>query len=239
MVFPLKTILPILLCLLYTAALLYAGTLSKKLNFSVSTNTYISGQFNYQLLALAIAAVSIVSSYYLNKENFTRFFSFGNISAPAAELKAFGIKQGDTWLKTGLSLSIVITIATSLFMYFQLKGTAINWSQLSGALFWIVLFSISNSFVEEMIFRIGIISPLSGSMAPGTLFLISAIAFGLPHFAGMPSGLIGASMAGLLGYVLAKSMVETSGFFWAWFIHFIQDVVIIGSLYLIKTSAAS
>ena len=234
-----KTIPTLALCLLYTAALLYAGSLSKKLNFSVSTNTYINGQFNYQVLALVIAAVSVLSSYYLNKENFTHFFSFGNLSAPATELKAFGIKQGDTWLKTGLSLSIVITIATSVFMYFQVKGIAINWSQLSGALFWIILFSLSNSFVEEMIFRIGIISPLSGSIAPGTLFIISAIAFGLPHFAGMPSGLIGASMAGLLGYVLAKSMVETGGFFWAWFIHFLQDVVIIASLYIIKTNSAT
>ena len=234
-----KAIPTLALCLLYTAGLLYAGSFSKKLNFTISSNSYINTQFNYQLLALVIAAVSLLITYYLNKETFTRYFSLGHLSAPANELKAFGIKQGDTWLKTGISLSIVITVATSVFMYFQLKGIAINWSQLSGALFWIILFSLSNSFVEEMIYRIGIVSPLSGFIAPNTLFLISAIAFGLPHFAGMPSGLIGASMAGLLGYVLAKSMVETGGFFWAWFIHFIQDVVIIGSLYLIKTSAAS
>ena len=42
-------------------------------------------------------------------------------------------------------------------------------------------------------------------------------------------------MAGVLGFVLAKSMIETNGFFWAWLIHFAQDVIIIGSLFLMGT----
>ena len=33
-------------------------------------------------------------------------------------------------------------------------------------------------------------------------------------------------MAGLLGWLLGKAMLETRGFFWAWFIHFLQDVLI-------------
>jgi uncharacterized protein len=33
-------------------------------------------------------------------------------------------------------------------------------------------------------------------------------------------------LAGFLGWLLAKSIVETRGIFWAWFIHFLQDVII-------------
>jgi hypothetical protein len=33
-------------------------------------------------------------------------------------------------------------------------------------------------------------------------------------------------MAGLLGWLLAKSVLETNGIFWAWCIHFLQDIVI-------------
>ena len=40
------------------------------------------------------------------------------------------------------------------------------------------------------------------------------------------AGIVGALMAGLLGWLLAKSVLETSGIFWAWLIHFLQDVVI-------------
>jgi len=58
------------------------------------------------------------------------------------------------------------------------------------------------------------------------IILLSAIAFGLVHFGGMPHGLIGMFMAGFLGWFLAKAVIETQGIFWAWFIHFIQDVVI-------------
>ena len=38
------------------------------------------------------------------------------------------------------------------------------------------------------------------------------------------------AMAFALGWLLARSMVETRGLFWAWFIHFCQDVIIFSFL---------
>jgi membrane protease YdiL (CAAX protease family) len=121
-------------------------------------------------------------------------------------------------------------------MFFQLKGMSIDYSLLKTGLLWIVLFSLSNSFAEEMIFRVGINAPLRGLLSPNLIFLISAVVFGLAHFQGMPNGIIGMLLAGLLGYVLSKSVHETDGVFWAWIIHFLQDVIIIGSLFLMKSS---
>lgn len=37
---------------------------------------------------------------------------------------------------------------------------------------------------------------------------------------------VGVLLAGFLAYELGKSMLETKGFFWAWFIHFLRDVLI-------------
>jgi hypothetical protein len=71
---------------------------------------------------------------------------------------------------------------------------------------------------------------------PNCLIKISVKKFGIPHFAGMPNGIIGVTLAGILGFVLAKSMHETRGFFWAWTIHFLQDILIIGTLFLIYES---
>lgn len=231
-----KTILPIILTVIFTVGLLFAGTLRNKINFSVSGNDYINGQFSYQILLLIITGLSVLTTFLLNKENFNNYFSFGQISAVGQELKIFGIKQGDNWIKTGISLIVVISLVTSTFMYFQLKKSSPDWTPLQVGLFWIILFSLTNSFGEEMIYRLGIVSPLKGLITPTTIFFISAILFGLPHFAGMPNGIIGATLAGVLGFVLAKSMYETNGFFWAWTIHFIQDVVIIGSLYLMNSN---
>ena len=164
------------------------------------------------------------------------YFSFGDLSHPAKEMKLFGIKANDSWLKTGISLAIVISGATAIFMYFQLKQASIDWSALPSGILWILLFSLTNSFGEEMIYRIGIVSPLKGMVSPLTIYLLSGLLFGVPHLAGMPSGILGATMAAVLGIVLAKSLYETNGFFWAWLIHFFQDVIIIGSLFLLSAS---
>ena len=234
-----KTIFPIILTTIFAIGLLFAGQWSKKLGIIVSDNKYISGQFNYQMVLLSIVTISVLTTYLLNKQNFNIYFSFGQISAIGQELKLFGIKQGDTWTKTGLSLCIVISVVTATFLYFQLKQSNPNWTSLQSGFFWIVLFSLTNSFGEEMIFRLGIVSPLSGHLAPTTIFLISAVLFGIPHFAGMPNGIIGVTMAGILGFVLAKSMYETNGFFWAWAIHFLQDILIIGTLFLMNENTSS
>jgi hypothetical protein len=50
--------------------------------------------------------------------------------------------------------------------------------------------------------------------------------FGIFHFYGIPYGVIGVILAGFLGWLLGKSMLETRGLFWAWFLHFLQDVFI-------------
>lgn len=229
-----KLILPILFVVVFTMILLSGQ--ANKIGIAISGNSYINFQINYQLLLLGVALISMISSYILNPESFKSIMSIGNISATGEELKIFGIKKGDSWLKTGVSLSIIISLVTGIFMYFQLKGQAIDYSLLKTGFLWIILFSLTNSFAEEMIFRVGINGPLANLLSPNKIFLISAVIFGVAHFQGMPSGIIGIILAGLLGYVLSKSIQETNGIFWAWFIHFLQDVIIIGTIYLIKSS---
>lgn len=231
-----KITLPIFLVLIYTGCMLFASYQVKSDPFiSVSPNKFVNFQFNYQVLFILLTVVSLVTTYFLNKKSFVSYFSLGQINAPAVEMKLLGIKAKDGWLKTGLSLSLIISLATGVFMYFQLKEAHVDWSLLQNGIGWVILFSLTNSFGEEMIFRMGIVSPLKGLLSPLMIYFISAILFGVPHLAGMPSGVIGATMAGFLGFVLAKSLYETKGFFWAWVIHFIQDVIIIGALFLLST----
>lgn len=226
---------PIILVIFYTVLMFVASAKVKHgATFQVSENAYLNFQFNYQGYLLLITALALLLTFLLNKEYLTHYFSIGNIAAPAEALQWMGIRKNDNWLQTGLSLSLFISIVTGIFMYLQIRQSEVNWGQLSGALLWIILFSLSNSFAEEMIFRMGIVAPLKGLLSPVYICSISAILFGIPHFAGMPNGIIGAVMAGVLGFVLAKSMQETHGFFWAWLIHFLQDVLIIGGLFLMK-----
>jgi len=231
-----KIFLPIIVVAIFTIAMLSSGLIIKRVGFTPTNNAFINGQISYQLILIVITVISLVVTYLINKENFISYFSMGQIDAVGDELKYFGINKGDSWVKTGLSLSFVITSVTALFMYFQLKNIDIDWTILRTGIFWILLFALINSFGEEMIFRLGIIVPLKGLLSTNTILIISAVIFGLAHINGMPTGIIGMTIAGVLGFILAKSVIETEGFFWAWLIHFLQDVVIIGSLFLMSNS---
>ena len=73
-------------------------------------------------------------------------------------------------------------------------------------------------------------APQLGALTPAVggaqALLMTAAYFGIGHFYGVPYGVLGVLMAGLLGWLLGRSMLETKGMFWAWAIHFVMDVVI-------------
>jgi uncharacterized protein len=136
-----KIALPIILVVVFTSMILLASQQLKTSKlFEVSQNEYENFQFNYQFLLLIITVLSLTVTYFLNKENFLNYFAFGDISKPANEMKLFGIKANDSWLKTGISLTIFISLATATFMYFQLKQSQVNWASLQSGIFWILLF---------------------------------------------------------------------------------------------------
>jgi hypothetical protein len=96
-----------------------------------------------------------------------------------------------------------------------------------------IVFSLSNSFVEESITRLGVVVVLKGKLKERTIPLISALIFGIVHYWGNPGGIAGVIVAGFLGWFLAKSILETKGIFWAWLIHFVQDVIIFSARFLV------
>ena len=219
--------------------ILIATLLMFKLSKIAKTNiffkkkiAYINFQFVYQTGLLLLALIILLLLYLVNPVNFEHFINVGNISAPVESVYWLGIEEDETWLSLGLSLSFFITAITATFIYFQFRKSNISFKSALPYLPWIILFSLTNSFAEEVIYRFGIIIPLYGSIDINLVLLISAFAFGLPHFKGMPSGIIGVMMASLLGWLLAKSVIETNGYFWAWGIHFLQDIVIITALLL-------
>jgi len=55
---------------------------------------------------------------------------------------------------------------------------------------------------------------------------LTSFFFGVGHYYGVPYGVVGVLLAGFLGWFLGKNMVETGRVAWAWFIHFLQDVII-------------
>lgn len=233
-----EIIIALLIVVGATAVILNLGRFAAKSPLSVSDLEYINTQAKYQALLLAVAALVLVVIYFVNATNFLAFLTLGNIAAPAEGVAWLGIPDDQTWVSVGSSLSLFITLATSSFVYLQFRKSGGGLNKILPYLPWVLLFSLTNSFSEEIVYRLGIIVPLVGSIDSAYILLFSAAAFGAPHLRGMPNGVVGALMAGLLGWVLAKSVIETNGIFWAWFIHFLQDIVIFSAFVMAAASPA-
>ena len=218
--------LALIVVVLSAMSIFRLNTIAAWISLRFSDNAYLDNHAKYQMTLLLLAVIVLFLVYLQDTHNFWLFFSYGNLSASAEPVFWFGIGPDRTWIFVGLYLCIIITLGTLSFVYFQFRRLKVKFSEILPYIGWVVLFSLTNSFSEEAIFRLGVISPLFGIIDPSSLILVSAIIFGLAHFGGMPHGLIGMLMAGFLGWFLAKSVIETEGIFWAWLIHFIQDVVI-------------
>lgn len=200
-------------------------------------NSYLSFQLKYQAILLASVFLSLGIIFLLSRSQFLSFFRIGNISAPSSAVNWLGIKNGEKWNGIGINMLVIISLVTATYLFFYFRNMPISWSIVLVNFHWILLFSLLNAFSEEMIFRFGVVTSLNTIVPVSVIILISAISFGIVHFGGTPGGFIGIGLAGVLGFILCKSIIETQGIFWAILIHFVQDVLIISSIVLSNKSS--
>ncbi|MBD3275476.1 MAG: CPBP family intramembrane metalloprotease [Candidatus Marinimicrobia bacterium] len=231
----------LVLFLVITASFLLIGMdrFTGQLSLRFSERKFINVQAKRQLGFVLLTAVILFLVYLLNPANFFEYFRLGDLNATAGQVPWLGITEGDSWLEVGLSFAGIVTIATGLFMFLTVRSEGGSWSVILQIFPWILFFSLTNSFAEEIIFRFTLVSPLDGTLPAAHIMLLSAALFGVPHYFGMPKGVIGVLMAGFLGWLLAKSVLETHGIFWAWSIHFIQDVVIFAGMFAVSAAKES
>lgn len=232
-----KDILLLSLIILLTISLLLVGIWSNGIIILNNLSNTINQQILYQSVTLFITTIFLFILRRFKKTEFRKYFRKGNISAKISPVPIIGInpKPGENWFHLGRNFTIIISAVTTIIIYFQLireSGTSIG--NFLHILPFSVVFALSNSFVEESITRLGVVIVLKGNVNDRNISLISAVIFGTVHYWGNPGGLIGVLAAGFLGWFLAKSIIETNGIFWAWFIHFVQDVIIFSALLSIQ-----
>lgn len=159
----------------------------------------------------------------------------GDLTAAAPGLGFLGFPKESTWRSVTPTFLIIPFLITVFVVYLQiLKGRKFKFNTLISALGISLILSILNSLTEEIIFRVIAIEGLSDSWSPKLIAIICGIWFGIPHYFGNPGKVPGVVMATFLGWVSAKSMLETNGIAFAWLLHYIQDVPIIAMLILAK-----
>lgn len=195
-------------------------------------NFYVNYELSTILVSLGFLAVIGLAAHKLRLS----YLNLKRVDAPVVPVPLIGLKpkEGEGWKTIGLTIGAIITLVTAVVVYFQVAGSkGLNFSFFPAVPLLLVM-ALMNSFTEEVIFRLSYTTAIANEgWSPRISEFLSAAVFGGVHYFGIaPNGLPGALMAAFIGWFLAKSINETKGFFWAWAIHFAQDVVIIFFLFM-------
>ena len=225
----LRNFLLLLLIIIATAGILLINISTSGIVLFEKLNSEVNHHILHQSFTLILSFIVLFVLWLFRKDTFLHYFKIGNPKAAITPEPLVGInpKSNETWFHYGRNIAIIITLVTAIVMYFQgIKGNGVVFADVLKILPFVFIFAITNSFVEETITRLGVVVSLHGSVSDKTIPMISALIFGVIHYWGRPGGITGVIVAGFLGWFLAKSILETRGIFWAWIIHFMQDIII-------------
>jgi uncharacterized protein len=178
------------------------------------------------LLRLTPAIVVLLYLLLIKRKRTDFFLVKGDITALVEPSILIGMKKPEPWPKIGLIFAAIFTAGTLIFL---LGTTPPSISQFVQAIPLIpvsILIAAINAFNEEFTLRAAPLSELWKVIGKKQGLLITTLYFGMGHYYGVPNGIIGVALSAFLGWFLGKSLLETKGFFWAWFIHFLPDIVI-------------
>jgi hypothetical protein len=192
-----------------------------------SFNVYMLAEQSLRLLV----TLTIIAVLFLMKKHAGAFFLVkGDTGAAVEPVRWMGIKEGERWNKLGPLFALIISSGTLAFLILAGRPPLDLVLKALPFLPAILIAAALNAFNEEMTYKASFLSVLEDVVGKHhSLWLIAAY-FGLGHYYGVPYGVVGVIMAGFLGWFLGKSMLETRGLWWAWFIHFWQDVLIFSFL---------
>ena len=92
----------------------------------------------------------------------------------------------------------------------------------------VLLFSLLNAAVEEVVYRGVVMDALDQSIGAGTLSLVGqAAAFGVFHIIGFPRGWIGVGLAFVFGIMMGLIRRLSGGLLAPWAAHVCTDVVVV------------
>jgi hypothetical protein len=185
-----------------------------------------------QALNLVVTLVVMAVLFAIHRDRHAFYLAKGDLAAPAGPIGWMGVKPGDRWNALGRNLTIAISLGTLAFLVLSGQPSVDLVVRALPLLPVVLLAAALNAFNEEVTYKASLLSVLVGPMGSRQALWMVAAYFGIAHFYGIPYGLIGVALAWFLGWILAKSMLETRGLAWAWFIHFVQDVLIFSFLAL-------
>jgi hypothetical protein len=175
------------------------------------------------MVLIALLALTLIGSGIGRRE---LFLDRGNPNAPGQPTRLLLLKEPTPWNRIIRKFLPVYIIIVLIVLGIQVLPISRQFSQILIYLPAIVIAAAINAFGEEFEFRSMPLVRLERVFGPGLAIIMTAALFGLLHYFGQPGGLFGVLLAGYLGWIAAKSMIETRGFVWAFLIHFVGNFII-------------
>lgn len=183
-----------------------------------------------QSLRLMVTLLIIAALLVMQKKPREFYLAKGDIAAPVKPIRWLGVRGSERWSTFGAWLTVFISLGTLAFLVIAGRPPLDIVLRALPFLPAVLLAAALNAFNEEVTYKASFLSVLEHPVGPRQALYMVAAFFGIGHFYGVPYGVVGVVLAGFLGWILARSMQETRGLFWAWFIHFWQDVWIFSFL---------
>jgi len=184
------------------------------------------GIYGLKLISVMLMVLTLIGSGIGRRD---LFVTRGEPSAIAKSTPFLpGLKEPQPWTKVARNFVPYYIVVLIVILGFQIRPDI---GQITRALVFlpaIILASAINAFAEEFEARSMLLSRLMPAIGAGQAVLMTSVFFGLWHYGptNNPSGTIGAIIATYLGWVAAKSMIETRGMVWGFMLHFLGDFVI-------------
>ncbi len=173
-----------------------------------------------QLITILLMVLTLVRSGLGPRE---LYLTAGNPGAGGSMPFGLGVISWK-WLGPGFLLLAALPFVVTLVLLVRSDGSLLR--RAVGALPLALVFAVWNAAQEEVRFRSLFLArsvPVVGKLQAA---LLTSTLFGLGHWFGHPRGPVGVVLAGFMGFIAAKSMLDTGGLFWAWTMHAVADVFI-------------
>ena len=183
----------------------------------------VVGYLTVHLVQIALLVLTLIGSRIGRRE---LFLTRGTPRALCPPTRLLFMKAPEPWNIVARKFIVVYIIIAVVYMGIQAAFASPKISQLFLYFPAIVIAAAINAFGEEFEFRSMPLARLEPVFGPGQAIIMTTVMFGLTHYFGVPGGPIGVLLVAFLGYIGAKSMVDTRGIVWAFLIHFTGDFII-------------
>jgi hypothetical protein len=172
------------------------------------------------------SAAMIALLYILGYQRRDFFLTRGNLQAPITPVPLLGFPKPISWKWFALQWAFYIAATLAIIQYLGLRPNGEVLMTVVPIIPSILFYAALNAFNEEITYRSSMLATLESVAGSKQALWISAYFFGIGHYFGTPGGIIGGIASIFMGWILGKGMIETRGFVWTWWIHFLSDVVI-------------